>query len=86
MVGGEHLAMILEQASDGVQRLCVPLLSGPYGEGVDLRLSRARGFVCSKGMVMTNLPRHPVYYLAGLFTCFHGFFPPECVPGKAAMH
>lgn len=72
MVDGEHLAMILEQASDGVQGLCVPLLSGPYGEGVDLRLSSARGFVCSK--VMANLPRHPVYYLAGLFTCFHGLF------------
>lgn len=56
MVDGEHLAMILEQASAGVQRLCVPLLSGPYDEGVDLRLSSARGFVCSKGMMMTTCP------------------------------
>lgn len=84
LVDCEHLAMILEQASDGVQRLCVPFHSGPYGDCVDLRLSGARGFVCSEGMMMmTSRPdTQSVTLLAYLFASI-SFFP-ESVPGNAS--
>lgn len=76
LVDCEHLAMILEQASDGVQRLCVPFLSGPYVDCVDLRLSGARGFVCSEGMTMTSRPdTQSVILLAYLFASI--FFSPS---------
>lgn len=73
MVDCEHLAMILEQASDSVQRLCVQacsLRSLWWG-------CRSKPFRCPWICLQWgDDDDNPVCYSAGLFTCF--YFP-ECV-------
>lgn len=74
IVDWEHLAMILEQASDSVQRLCVHAFSlRSLRWGCRSEPFRCPWICLQWGDDDDNPPRHPVYYPAGLFTLL--YFP-----------